>query len=51
MSSSIGELVQTKYAKDIERNFVNQEPLFTESKEEYEIVVKELIQLLKKALT
>ena len=51
MSSSIGELVQTKYAKDIERNFVNQEPLFTESKEEYEIVVKELIKLLKKALT
>lgn len=51
MSSSIGELIQTKYAKAIERNFASEKPLFAESKEEYEILVKELIQLLKKALT
>lgn len=50
ISSSIGELIQTKYANDIERNLVNEKPLFTESIEEYKTTVKELVQLLKNAL-
>lgn len=50
MSSSIGELVQTKYSSNIERNLANEKPLFTESIEEYKATVKELVQLLKNAL-
>lgn len=50
ISSSIGELIQTKYANDIERNLANEKPLFTESIEEYKTTVKELVQLLKNAL-
>ena len=50
MSSSIGELVQTKYSTIIESNLGNEKPLFTESIEEYKTTVKELVQLLKNAL-
>jgi hypothetical protein len=50
MSSSIGELVQTKYSNAIENNLASEKPLFTESIEEYKRTVKELVQLLKNAL-
>lgn len=50
ISSSIGELVQTKYAKVIESNLDNEKPLFTESIQDYKTIVKEFVQLLKNAL-
>jgi hypothetical protein len=51
MSASIGELVQSKYASTIDTNLQQEKPLFVESLEDYKKTVKELIQLLKKALT
>lgn len=51
MSSGIGELIQHTYTKQIEENFANGQPLFRESIEEYQSTVRELVQLLKKALT
>jgi AcrR family transcriptional regulator len=50
MSSSIGELIQSKYKHSIENNFSMVKPLFAESIEEYKSTVKEIIQLLKNAL-
>lgn len=50
MSASIGELIQTKYAFTIDENLKQDKPLFQESIDDYKAYVKELIQLLKKAL-
>lgn len=50
VSSSIGELIQTRYSTTIEYNLINGKPLFTESIEDFKAMVKESIQLLKKSL-
>lgn len=50
VSTSIGEGIQSAYSNSIENNLANEKPLFTESLEEYNTAVKELVRLLKNAL-